>query len=61
MVLMKKYRNNQTMVQRKVATFALYQAHPFENEYLENIPINFRDVFVIFNKKTKHDLLAISI
>ena len=39
------------MVQRKVATFALYQAYPFENEYLENIPINFRDVFVIFNKK----------
>ena len=46
------------MVQSKVIIFILYQACPFKNEYLENISINFRDLFVIFNEKTKCVLLT---
>jgi len=46
------------MVQSKVTIFVLHQARPFKNECLENTPINFGDVFVIFNEKTKYVLLA---
>ena len=46
------------MVQSKVIIFVLHQARPFKNECLENTPINFGDVFIIFNEKTKYVLLA---